>query len=146
VNFGVLRGNRRPPYSLFHAFSDDDEQLAVRVEPLDPRIHFALVCASSSCPPIDVYTAENINEELEISGRTFLNAGGIVIDRDVGRVSLSRIFKWYAGDFGESRADILRFAATYLYEDSDRRFLEEQAGELEIDYQEYDWRLNRSGR
>ncbi len=146
IEHGVLRGNRRPPYSLFHAFSEDDERIACRVEPLDPRIHFALVCASSSCPPIDVYTADNLDEELKISGRTFLNAGGLVIDRDKRTVSLSRIFKWYARDFGENQADILRFAAPYLYEGEDRAFLEEQAGKIDVHYQDYDWRLNRSRR
>jgi hypothetical protein len=144
IEHGILRGNRRPPYSLFHTFSDDDERLAWRVEPLDPRIHFALVCASSSCPPIDAYTAENLDEELEISGRTFLNAGGLVIDRHKKTVSLSRIFKWYASDFGENQADILRFAAPYLYNGEDRMFLEEHAGEMHVGYQDYDWRLNRS--
>jgi hypothetical protein len=146
IEHGILRGNRRPPYSLFHTFSEDDERHAYRVEPLDPRIHFALVCASSSCPPIDVYTAENLDEELEISGRTFLNAGGLALYRKDLTVSLSRIFKWYDKDFGEDQSDILRFASHYLYEEEDRTFIENHAGDIKIDYQDYDWRLNRSRR
>jgi GH15 family glucan-1,4-alpha-glucosidase len=146
IEHGILRGNRRPPYSLFHTFSKDDERFAYRVESLDPRIHFALVCASSSCPPIDVYTAGNIDEELEISGRTFLNTGGLVLDRKEQAASLSRIFKWYDKDFGENQADILRFASHYLYEEEDRIFIEKHAGDIKVYYQDYDWRLNRSKR
>lgn len=144
IEHGILRGNRRPPYALFRAFPNDDPRRNHSVDPMDPRIHFALVCASSSCPPIDVYTAENLDEELEISGRTFLNAGGLVTDRQGSTVSLSRIFKWYEKDFGESRADILRFASRYLYDEEERKFIEQHAGELKVEYQTYDWRLNRS--
>jgi GH15 family glucan-1,4-alpha-glucosidase len=143
IEHGVLRGNRRPPYALSPVFSRGDPRLASAIEPLDPRIHFALVCASSSCPPIGVYTAGGLEEELEISGRTFLNAGGMVIDREHRRASLSRIFKWYARDFGESQAERFRFIASFLYDDDARKFVEENAGVLKTDYQDYDWRLNR---
>jgi len=143
IEHGVLRGNRRPPNAILRAFEEEDPRLAFSVEPLDPRVHFALVCASSSCPPIDVYTPEGLDEELDISGRTFLNAGGAVVDRDSATVRLSRIFKWYSGDFAPTREDLLRFVARYLYRDEDREFLEERAEELAVVYQPYDWRLNR---
>jgi hypothetical protein len=143
IEHGILRGNRRPPYAVFPVFPRDDSRLAYAVEPLEPRVHFALVCASSSCPPIDVYTAESLDEELHISGRTFLNAGGIIIDRERHGVSLSRIFKWYAKDFGATDAERLRFIAPYLYDEEERAFLEENAEALSVAYQPYDWRLNR---
>ena len=50
IEHGVLRGNRRPPYALFRRFRRGDPRLNFIVEPLDPRIHFTLVCGSSSCP------------------------------------------------------------------------------------------------
>ena len=143
IEHGILRGNRSPPYNLFRALVDGDPRLTHTIEPMDPRIHFALVRASSSCPPIDVYTAENIGEELNISGRTFLNAGGMHIDRKHRLVLLSRIFKWYGNDFGESDADRIRFIAPYLYNEMDTEFLMENAGDPGIEYQSYDWRLNR---
>lgn len=146
IEHGVLRGNRRPPYALSPVFGEGDPRLALTIEQFDPRIHFALVCASSSCPPIDVYTSDGLEEELEISGRTFLNAGGVVIDRENRRVSLSRIFKWYSKDFGQNQTDRLMLIAQYLYNDDDRRFLAEQAGKVSVFYQEYDWRLNRPER
>ncbi len=144
IEHGILRGNQRLPHSLLRPFRSGDPRRRHAVEEIDPRIHFALVCASVSCPPIEVYTAENLEEELDISGRTFLNAGGVRIDRDAGKVALSRVFQWYGEDFGRSVAERLRFLAPYLYDQSDREFLENRAETLAVSYQDYDWRLNRT--
>jgi hypothetical protein len=144
IEHGILRGNRRPPHSLFPRFKGADPRLIYSLAEMDPRIHFALVCASSSCPPIDVYTPENLDEDLNVSGRTFLNSGGLLIDREAEKVSLSRVFKWYRRDFGESDAQIIKALAKFLYKDEDRMFLEGHADHLKVVYQRYDWRLNRS--
>jgi len=146
MEHGILRGNRRPPNSLFPLFRGRDRRLGFTMETVDPRIHFSLVCASSSCPPIDIYRAENLDNALEIAGRTFLNSGGIKIDREKKSVSLSRIFKWYAADFGATTAERLKFIAPLLYDEKDREFLEmnQDGMKIDIDYQEYDWRLNRT--
>jgi GH15 family glucan-1,4-alpha-glucosidase len=143
IEHGILRGNRRPPNSLFRVFQGKDPRLQFAIKPVDPRIHFTLVCASSSCPPIEVYTPEKLEKELTIAGETFLNGGGITIDRGKNRVSLSRIFSWYASDFGKTLPERLRFIARYLYNRDDREFLEENAERTKVDYQDYDWRLNR---
>lgn len=143
MEHGILRGNRRPPYSLFRPFNRSEPRLAFIVEPLESRIHFTLVCGASSCPFIDVYTAENLDAELSIAAAHFMNTGGVIVDRPARRVSLSRIFKWYARDFGGTQADLLRFVAQYLDDEENRRFLLENAETLKVEYQEYDWRLNR---
>jgi hypothetical protein len=85
----------------------------------------------------------DVEKELTIAGETFLNVGGITIDRGKNRVSLSRIFSWYASDFGKTLPERLRFIARYLYNRDDREFLEENAERTKVDYQDYDWRLNR---
>ncbi len=66
----------------------------------DPRIHFALVCASISCPRLrnEAYTAAQLNAQLEDAGKDFLN------DKSKNRISankadLSKYFSWYKGDF-----------------------------------------------
>jgi len=144
IEHGILRGNRKPPNSLFRVFSRHDKRLGYSVPDPDPRIHFAIVCASSSCPPIGAYSHENIDEELAISGRTFLNGGGAELDMQHKRISLSRIFKWYADDFGKSQNDILRFIAPYMYDENKRKFLLENAETIHVEYLDYDWRLNRN--
>ncbi len=143
IEHGILRGNSRPPYSICKLFGANDPRLEHTIVPIDPRIHFALVCASSSCPPIDVYTAEGLDQELDISGKTFLNAGGIKIERQRGWVFLSRIFKWYGKDFGDTESEILKFITPYLYSEEDRKFIKENLNHLKVRYQGYDWRLNR---
>ncbi len=145
IEHGILRGNHRLPRSFRRSFGKNDPRTAFALRPMDPRIHFALVCASLSCPPIDIYSPENLEEQLTISGKTFLNAGGIRIDRKNRKVHLSKVFKWYGEDFGATAEDRLRFAAPYLYDESDRRFLEENLREIKIAYDRYDWRLNRTG-
>ncbi len=143
VEHGILRGNKRPPNSFFKSFKNKDKRLMFVIRPMDPRIHFALVCASSSCPPIEIYTSENLDKELNISGKTFLNSGGIIIDKERKNISLSRIFKWYGEDFGKNQPEKLNFLATFLYDKEDREFLKNYADNIKIHYQDYDWRLNR---
>lgn len=143
IEHGILRANSRPPFSLFKPFGRKDPRLKLALNRLDPRIHFALVCASSSCPPIEIYTAQGLDSELTVSARTFLNAGGIGIDRAQSLVRLSRIFLWYAEDFGADMASRLRFLSQFLYDEQDRAFVQEQAPRLRVEYIPYDWRLNR---
>jgi GH15 family glucan-1,4-alpha-glucosidase len=143
IEHGILRANRRPPHSLLRRFRGDDPRKRLSLEQMDPRIHFALVCASSSCPPIDVYTEERLGEELDASGRTFVNSRGMLIDKRQGRVRLSRVFSWYAEDFGRSTAERLSSLAAYLYADEDRTYMLEHAERVKVDFLEYDWRLNR---
>ncbi|MGA1789890.1 MAG: glycoside hydrolase family 15 protein [bacterium] len=144
IEHGILRGNRRPPNAIFKLFKGRDRRLKQVISPIEPRVHFALVCASSSCPPIEVYTAENLDAELAIAAETFLNSGGVIIDRERNRVSLSRIFKWYAEDFGKTQSERLRFVSRYLHNDKDKGFLQEKGDTVTIDFQDYDWRLNRN--
>ncbi len=143
IEHGILRGNRRPPHSIFRVFGKDDKRLRLTIEPIEPRIHFGLVCASLSCPPIDFYTAENLDEELTIAGKTFLNGGGIELDIRRNKVYLSQIFKWYGRDFGKTQAERLKYIVPFLYDQDDRNFIMENAGSVKVDYQDYDWRLNR---
>ncbi|MBW1989763.1 MAG: DUF547 domain-containing protein [Deltaproteobacteria bacterium] len=144
MEHGILRANRRPPHSLFRVLSRGDPRLEHSLDRVDPRIHFGLVCASSSCPPIDVYTPENLDQELDIAARTFLNSGGLVLDRESRTVRLSRIFFWYGRDFGDSRPERLRALAKYLYGDKDREFILDHADTLKVRFEGYDWRLNRT--
>jgi GH15 family glucan-1,4-alpha-glucosidase len=144
IEHGILRSNHRLPHSVFKSFASGDPRRKFVVEDVDPRIHFALVCASSSCPPIDFYTAERLDAELTVSGKTFLNGGGIQVYQKRECVRLSRVFKWYGEDFGHNDTDRLRFIAPYLYEEKNKLFLQEKADSIQVEYQSYDWRLNRT--
>jgi hypothetical protein len=143
MEHGVLRGNRRPPYALFRRFRGQDPRLKYIVEPLDPRIHFTLVCGSASCPFIDVYTPENLEWELDTAARAFINSGSVALNREEMSISLSSIFKWYAQDFGSTQGERLRFLARFRDNEEERRFIATNADGLQVTYQPYDWRLNQ---
>lgn len=100
----------------------------------EPRIHFALVCAAMSCPPLrhEAYTAEKLNEQLDDQGRKFLNdPGKNKITRSAAE--LSKILDWYGGDF-KKKAPILDWINKYSTTRIDR--------ETPISYKTYNWALN----
>lgn len=104
----------------------------------EPRIHFAIVCASMSCPDLrtEAYKAERIEQQLDEQTKTFIantSKGMKLKGRDI---YLSKIFTWFAEDFSknENHKEILRFLAQYNLE----------AGRFNsFESIEYDWRLNR---
>jgi hypothetical protein len=100
----------------------------------DPRIHFALVCASISCPRLrnEAYTAAQLNTQLEDDGRNFLN------DKSKNKISaqkaeLSKYFSWYKGDFTKngSLADFInKYSVTKINTNT------------KIGSVDYNWNLN----
>lgn len=80
----------------------------------DPRIHFAVNCASMGCPDLaaEAYTAENLERLLATGARSYVNHPRGVSLED-GRLTLSSIFDWYRGDFPEGRAALLDWLADH---------------------------------
>jgi Protein of unknown function, DUF547 len=66
----------------------------------EPRIHFALVCAAKSCPPLrnEAYMASKLDKQLDDQGVDFINDS---FKNQVGKkeAKLSKLFSWYGGDF-----------------------------------------------
>ncbi len=81
------------------------------MEQLDPRIHFALVCAALSCPPINVYDEATIDQQLDLAAQNFINGGEFAVDLEHKRIVMSKIFQWYAPDFGGSAFNKVRLGA-----------------------------------
>jgi hypothetical protein len=98
IEHGILRANAPRKLPPWPAFSRRDPRRRHGVDPVDPRIHFALNCAAASCPPVSVYRADAIDAQLDLAARNFVNQE-VTLDPS-GRVRCSRIFKWYARDFG----------------------------------------------
>jgi hypothetical protein len=110
----------------------------------DPRIHFALVCAAKSCPPLrnEAYRPERLNEQLDSQARTFLtNTLWNRFDEAAKTAKLSMIFSWFAADFAPTTADVLKGLATYLPQPL-QRSVQRNAAAYTVDYLEYDWSLN----
>jgi len=138
---------------------NDLEHGIIRKDYAEPRVHMALVCASKGCPPLrdEPYAGARLDAQLDGQARAFLsNPEKFRIDRKDGVVYLSSIFKWYGQDFiprylpasgfgagsAKERAS-LNFISRYL-SPADRAYLAK--GGYKVDYLDYDWSLNSSGK
>lgn len=114
----------------------------------EPRIHFAVNCASIGCPALrpEAYVGARLDAQLEEQTVRFLrdrSRNRFDIEAEPGTLVVSKIFDWYAGDFGSDSAleFLLRYAEHLGDDEPARRRL--RAGNIEIDYSDYDWNLNR---
>ncbi len=142
MEHGVLRGNARPWFHITNQWRPGDPRKAWSLKPVDPRVHFALVCGSRSCAPINYYDAASIYEQLEIASRRFVNSSEVIVLPEEGKIMLSEIFKWYASDFGDKRG-VLDFLYDYLADDKARKSIRDKAEKIRFEYIYYDWNLNR---
>ncbi|HUF79234.1 MAG TPA: DUF547 domain-containing protein [Thermoanaerobaculia bacterium] len=117
----------------------------------DPRVHFAVVCASTSCPDLrgEPYTAVDIEPQLRDQTRRFLSdrSKGLRYDPGADTLWLSSIFKWYAGDFTGGSTVVAFFARGGVLEWVKEHAPPEIARRLRgkkpaVRYMEYDWGLN----
>ena len=141
IEHGILRENRRIPNHLRRAFAREDPRHQFIVSPMDVRIHFALVCGSQSCPPIGFYSAEEIDKQLDLATRSFINSGEVRIDPERRILRVSRIFKWYRADFG-TRENLTGFILRHLDPGEKKDFVEKNVNQLAVRYKRYDWSLN----
>ena len=104
----------------------------------EPRMHFALNCASVSCPPLlnKAWTAGNLNAELDKSASAFLNNNkyGVEVTDGGKGAAVSKIFDWYAGDFGGAGAGVLAFIDKYRKPPL--------PADAKVSIQDYNWSLN----
>lgn len=142
IEHGILRGNEVPPYRLRKRFGTNDSRVHLAIQKTDPRIHFALVCASRTCPPIEAYEAIKLDEQLDTSARVFINATTKASEA-ASALNISKIFKWYRVDFQKNDVELIRFIASYLYDDKQADWLAQNSEHIAITYLDYDWRLNR---
>ncbi|MEP4535086.1 MAG: DUF547 domain-containing protein [Cyclobacteriaceae bacterium] len=102
----------------------------------EPRIHFAVNCASLSCPQLraEAYTGAKLDEQLDDQARRFIN-DGFRNDISQDQASLSKLFKWYSGDF-EKVMDVEKYINQY----ADIKITDKTG----VEYKEYDWSLNQT--
>lgn len=108
----------------------------------DPRVHYALNCASLGCPNLQPvpYTGHGLDAQLDAAARAFVNHPRGAAVRH-GRLIVSKIYQWYAKDFGGTNeaiiAHIRRYAAPKL--------AAQLAQISHIEKYQYDWTLNAPG-
>jgi hypothetical protein len=118
---------------------DEIEHEILRPRYKDPRIHFAVNCASKGCPPLmsEPYRADLLEGQLEKNTIEFLNDPKRNY-LDGRTLYVSRIFKWFRGDFED---DIVGFFLKYAQGEFRQR-LATQKDRIRVKYLDYDWSLN----
>ena len=136
IEHGLLRANRPRPFPPFRPFNRLDPRGALALDHVDPRIHFALNCGAQSCPPVGVYRAQAVDQQLDLAARNFINQT-VTLD-DAGRVTCSKMFRWYRADF-EGAGGLVPFLLRYLDDGPARRALAESTPRLR--WTSYHWTL-----
>lgn len=118
---------------------DHVENTILRPRFKDPRVHFAINCASRSCPPLraEPYRGEVLDRQLdEMTGAFVNNPESNHLKGN--RLYVSKIFKWFSDDFNDDAAG---FVAKYATGDL-KKSLVEKKNDLRVAYLDYDWSLN----
>jgi Protein of unknown function, DUF547 len=123
---------------------DDVEHDILRRELDEPRIHFAIVCASRSCPVLrdESYRARDLDAQLQEAAERFVrDPRRNRYDAATGTFHASAIFKWFREDFERRAGSVASFLASYANEEAAAAL---RSGSVRIDYLDYDWSLNGS--
>ena len=129
-----LNGQTVTLYDLEHKF----------IRPLgEPRIHFAIICASKSCPFLrpEAYASARLDRQLDEQARQFVNdTFRNRFDKATRTATLSEIFKWFDEDFTPVAGSTPRYVARYVADPEVAKDLAADA--YKIDFIAYDWNLN----
>ena len=140
IENGVLRRNSPHPATGARLFGDDDPRLGLCPSHVDARIHAALVCASTSCPPVAFYAASQLNDQLDLAALSYV-ASDVEVDDAMRVVRLPITFRYYQSDFG--RIQGVRIFLLKYAQGEHRAALEAAfAADYPFDYHRYDWSLN----
>ena len=118
---------------------DDIEHNILRKQWREPRVHYAVNCASIGCPNLlrRGWRAETLEAELTAAARAFINSPrGVRVVR-AGQVRVSSIYQWFKVDFGNSDAGVLAHLRQYA-----APALATQLGNARIVGHDYDWSIN----
>ncbi len=109
----------------------------------EPRIHFAIVCASIGCPRLlnQAYTTDRIQEQLETNAKDFFSRSeNFRYDASEQRFYLSSILSWFASDFGSSQIAQLQSISKWLPDRAAQTAA--QRGSVSVSFLDYNWSLN----
>ncbi len=118
------------------------ENEIIRPKFKDPRVHFVLVCAAQSCPPLPPYamTGSDLQRDLEkITTQVVNDERYVKLDPKTKKLRLTHIMSWYKKDFVDKYGSLESFLLRYLAEPRKSQL---KQGGYTIEFMEYDWRLN----
>ena len=121
---------------------DTIEHEILREKFRDARIHFAIVCASKSCPALrsEAYRARELTRQLDDAARGFLaDPSKNRLDVASKTLHLSPIFKWFREDFERDAGSLEAFVARYTAPNDAERI---RTAKMRLEFLDYDWSLN----
>ncbi len=133
IEHGIIRGSK---VKLSMGFLKDPFASSLekqfRVNETDGRIHFALNCGATSCPYVAIYSAVDLDKELDIISKQFLTRTTNYNKKD-NSVTVTTLFSWFKGDFS-SRGGVEGVLKSYniIPDNSDPK----------VNYADYDWTLD----
>ena len=103
----------------------------IRPQFKDARIHFAVNCAAKSCPPLlnEAFFSKSLDAQLDAVTKKFINNTKFQ-NITPGKMTLSKIFDWYAVDFGEIVTFMNKYSTVKVNKNA------------QVTYREYNWALN----
>jgi len=118
----------------------EHEYLRAKFE--EPRIHFAINCASVGCPPLraEAYTPERLEAQLEEQTQVIHSRPTwLRFDAEANALELTKLYSWFSGDFEQAAGSVLEFVARYAPQVAERLAAGEPPA---VSYMDYDWSLN----
>jgi hypothetical protein len=143
IENGVLRRNAPHPATGARLFDDDDPRLALCPSHVDPRIHAALVCASTSCPPVAFYDSSKLDAQLDLAALNYV-ASDVEVDDASRVVRVPIIFRYYQSDFGRT-AGVKLFLVEHGRGEQREALEAAFKANYEFEYHRYAWSLNSMG-
>ena len=135
LEHGIIRGgeNRLGLGFIPQLFPNKFER-TFRIKGGDSRVHFALNCGASDCPPVEIYEPETFDEQIDERVRSYLAEHSELQEQEGDQVLVtSPLFSWFKGDFRDHNG-VDDFLVKY-------GVLEEENKDVKREYKDYDWTL-----
>ena len=123
------------------SLNDIEHQVLRKMD--EPRIHFAIVCASIGCPRLlnEAYTAEKLESQLVTNSEDFFSRSqNLVAHPKTNELHLSSLISWFGSDFGKNQKEQLAYLSPYMPKEA-RKIV--QSGNPKVRFLDYDWNLNK---
>lgn len=140
VKFFELLGERK--------HLDDIEHNMIRKMFKEPRIHFAVNCASRGCPDLasTAYEANSLESQLEEATRNFLRDSSLNrLSTNEKQLEVSSIFTWFKNDFISASGSLQNFLTIYVPLTLEQKS-KVLSGEIGLKFLDYDWSLNETNQ
>ncbi|CAM3477749.1 DUF547 domain-containing protein [Zobellia roscoffensis] len=133
IEHGIIRKSQwKLGLGLVRKWFPNKFERKLRVDDRDYRVHFALNCGAKDCPPVAIYSAEHLNEQLDKGTEKYLKKTSIYNDQ-TKEVAVTSLFNWFRGDFGckSGVKDILK-----------EFDIISTTKKIDLKYNNYDWTLD----